>query len=82
MTRAKDTRIWARFTVEFCDSPKVARLSDSAFRALVEMILWSRRMGTDGVLPARYVETHWGTPVGYPSGHPKPKAETETESYF
>ena len=64
MTRAKDTRIWARFTVEFCDSPKVARLSDSAFRALVEMILWSRRMGTDGVLPARYVETHWGTHWG------------------
>ena len=61
MTRAKDTRIWARLTVDFADSPKIASLSDAAFRALVEMILWSRRMNTDGVLPARLVETHWVT---------------------
>ena len=61
MTRAKDTRVWARLTVDFADSPKIASLSDAAFRALVEMILWSRRMNTDGVLPARLVETHWVT---------------------
>lgn len=61
MTRAKDTRVWARLTVDFADSPKIVSLSDAAFRALVEMILWSRRMNTDGVLPARLVETHWVT---------------------
>lgn len=61
MSKARDPRVWARLTVDFADSPKIASLSDAAFRALVEMILWSRRMNTDGVLPARLVETHWVT---------------------
>ena len=61
MSKSRDPRVWARLTVDFADSPKIASLSDAAFRALVEMILWSRRMNTDGVLPARLVETHWVT---------------------
>lgn len=55
-----DSRIWARFTVDFADNVKVAVLSDAAFRALVEMILWSRRALTDGVVPARVAEQRWG----------------------
>ena len=61
MSKARDPRNWARLTVDFADSPKIVSLSDAAFRTLVEMILWARRMNTDGVLPARLVETHWGT---------------------
>lgn len=59
MNRA-DNRIWARFSVDFADNAKVAILSDAAFRALVEMILWSRRALTDGVIPARVAEHRWG----------------------
>ena len=69
MTRSGDRRVWARLTVDFADSPKVAGLSDSAFRALVEMILWSRKMMTDGVIPASVARRRWGA-----------KTQTETHS--
>ena len=60
MTRSSDRRIWARMTVDFADSPKVVVLSDAAFRALVEMILWCRRGETDGVIPRAYADRRWG----------------------
>ena len=60
MTRSSDRRIWARITVDFADSPKVVVLSDAAFRALVEMILWCRRGETDGVIPRMYADRRWG----------------------
>ena len=60
MTRSSDRRIWARMTVDFADSPKVVVLSDAAFRALVEMILWCRRGETDGVIPRSYADRRWG----------------------
>lgn len=60
MTRSSDSRIWARMTVDFADSPKVVVLSDAAFRALVEMILWCRRGETDGVIPRAYADRRWG----------------------
>ena len=60
MTRSSDRRIWARITVDFADSPKVVVLSDAAFRALVEMILWCRRGETDGVIPKVYADRRWG----------------------
>ena len=60
MARSSDRRVWARLTVDFADSPKVAGLSDAAFRALVEMILWSRKMMTDGVIPASVARRRWG----------------------
>jgi hypothetical protein len=47
-------------TVDFADSPKVVVLSDAAFRALVEMILWCRRGETDGVIPRAYADRRWG----------------------
>ena len=60
MSRARDPRVWARLTVDFADSPKIAALSDAAFRTLVEMILWARRMETDGVIPRTYADRRWG----------------------
>lgn len=69
MTRSSDRRVWARLTVDFADSPKVAGLSDAAFRTLVEMILWSRKMMTDGVIPASVARRRWGA-----------KTQTETNS--
>jgi len=69
MTRSSDRRVWARLTVDFADSPKVAGLSDAAFRTLVEMILWSRKMMTDGAIPASVVRRRWGA-----------KTQTETHS--
>ena len=47
----KDTRIYARFTVDFPDDPKIAGLSDRAYRVLTEMIMWSRKHETDGFIP-------------------------------
>jgi hypothetical protein len=49
----KDKRLYAQFTLDFADSHKIAPLSDSAFRSLVKMVLWSRRMLTDGRVPGR-----------------------------
>ena len=69
MARSGDRRVWARLTVDFADSPKVAGLSDAAFRTLVEMILWSRKMMTDGVIPASVARRRWGA-----------KTQTETDS--
>lgn len=54
-----DKRMWAVLTVEFPDHPKIEVLSDAAFRTLVEMILWSRKNLTDGVVPAKVVAKRW-----------------------
>ena len=47
----RDNRLYAQFTLDYADSAKIAPLSDAAFRAHVRMILWSRRMLTDGRVP-------------------------------
>lgn len=57
--KAHDSRFWARFTLDFADSPKIACLSDSAFRTLVEMILYSQRLLTDGVIRADVARKRW-----------------------
>lgn len=46
-----DARLYAKFSLDFADSHKIAPLSDAAFRAYVRMVLWSRRMLTDGKIP-------------------------------
>lgn len=48
-----DERMFAKFTLDFADSPKIAPLSDKAFRHFVEAVLWSRRLMTDGFIPTR-----------------------------
>lgn len=55
----KDKRLYGRFTLDFADSPKIAPLSDAAFRALVEMTLHSRRMLDDGFVDERIALRKW-----------------------
>lgn len=50
-----DRRLYARLTLDFADSPKIAPLSDRAFREYIEALLWARRLMTDGVIPERMV---------------------------
>lgn len=57
----KDDRLYGRFTLDFADSPKIAPLSDSAFRTLVEMTLYSRRMLSDGFVDRRIASKKWKT---------------------
>lgn len=54
----KDDRLYARFTLEYPDHPKIAPLSDAAFRAHVEMVLYSRRLRTDGRI-AKRIAKRW-----------------------
>jgi len=45
--------LFARFSLDYADHPKIQALSDAAFRAHVEMILYARRYLTDGRVPNR-----------------------------
>lgn len=54
-------RLFARLSLDYEDHPKIAALSDAAFRAHVGMILYARRYETDGVIPRRLAVTRWGT---------------------
>lgn len=56
---AKDSRLYGKFTLDFPDHEKIAILSDSAFRMLVEMTLYSRRMLTDGRVSVRLAHAKW-----------------------
>lgn len=52
---AKRTDLFIRLSLDYANHPKIASLSDAAFRAHVEMILYSRKYETDGVLKNRVV---------------------------
>lgn len=56
----RSAKQFARLDLDYADNPKIADLSDAAFRAHVEMILYSRTYLTDGRIPARTV-TRWDT---------------------
>lgn len=56
----RSAKQFARLDLDYADNPKIAELSDAAFRAHVEMILYSRTYLTDGRIPARTV-TRWDT---------------------
>lgn len=58
-----NNRLYAKFTLDFADAPKIETLSDSAFRALVEMILYSRRMLTDGLIRVDVANKRWPSKV-------------------
>lgn len=47
--------MWAKLDDSFADHPKVAPLSDGAFRLHVEAIIYSARYLTDGLVPATFV---------------------------
>lgn len=59
----KDTRLYGKFTLDFPRHPKIAILSDAAFRCLVEATLYSRDQLTDGLLARRYAIATWGLDV-------------------
>lgn len=59
MAAAKDNRLYAKFTLDFMDHPKIAGLSDAAFRCIVDAIIWSRRQQTDGFLARRLALAKW-----------------------
>lgn len=59
----KDERLYAKFTLDFADSPKIKPLPVEAKWALVEMILYSRRMKTDGFLSKPLATCYWGASV-------------------
>lgn len=46
----KSGGLFARLALDYADHPKIASLSDGAFRLHVEMILYARRYETDGLI--------------------------------
>ena len=56
-------RLFAKFDLDMPDHPKVMPLSDAAFRAFVESVLWSRKQLTDGFLAKRYAVARWSLAV-------------------
>lgn len=63
MKAGKDARLFAPFPIEMDEHPKIAPLSDAAFRALFEATFYSRRMLSDGFLDERIVLKRWGQAV-------------------
>lgn len=59
----KDQRLYGKFTLDFPRHPKIAILSDAAFRCLVEATLYSRDQLSDGLLARRYALATWGPDV-------------------
>lgn len=57
-TVAKRRDFFARLSLDYADHPKIAGLSDAAFRAHIEMILYSRRYLTDGQI-AKQIAKRW-----------------------
>lgn len=47
---------FARIGLDYADHPKIARLSDAAFRAHMTMILYARRFMTDGRIPKQFAK--------------------------
>ena len=58
-----DDRLFAPFSIEMDEHPKVIALSDAAFRALFEGTFYARRNLTDGFLDERVVRRRWGVEV-------------------
>lgn len=58
------TILYAKFDLGFAEHPKIIGLSNVAFRALVESVLYSRQHLTDGFIDARVVAGKgWGEAV-------------------
>lgn len=55
MSGSGDRRLYARISLDFDENPKIAPLSDAAFRQLIEALLWSRRVMSDGRIPAAMI---------------------------
>lgn len=63
---SKKPDLFARFSLDYADHPKIAALSDAAFRAHVTLILYSRKYQTDGIIKnpvANRLALQWETDV-------------------
>src|SRR5699024_6942691 len=63
---AKKPDLFAKFSLDYADHPKIVALSDAAFRAHVTFILYSRKYQTDGIiknLVANRMGLQWETDV-------------------
>jgi hypothetical protein len=56
-------KLFAKFDLGFAENPKIIGLSDKAFRAYVESIMYARQHLTDGFLDYRVVARKWGEDV-------------------
>lgn len=59
----RDSRLYMTFPIDFHRHPKVARLSDAAFRAFVEANGESRIAESDGVIESDNAEFLWSKPA-------------------
>jgi hypothetical protein len=63
LERARMSRLFAKISLGLADDPKIVGLSDKAFRAFIEGILYARQNLTDGFLDERIVQRRWGVEV-------------------
>lgn len=79
-----DKRLFAKFTLDFPTNPKIAGLSDAAFRALVEAVCYSRQHLTDGFIPSAVARKMWGDVVlaELRTNHPDRPSLTEDDGGF
>ena len=77
----KDTRLFAKFAIDFPGSPKIAGLSDAAFRAFVEAVCYSREYRTDGFIPAGVARKQWSAAAlaELSSNHPERPSLAEVD---
>lgn len=62
----KSSNLFAKLELDYADHPKIASLSDAAFRLHVEMILYARKYETDGIIKnpvANRMGLRWDTDV-------------------
>lgn len=55
----KDRRQFITLPLDFADHPKVAPLSDAAFRTFIELNIYSRQHELDGVIPVKTARARW-----------------------
>ena len=63
---ASKSDLFARLALDYADHPKIAALSDAAFRAHIELILYARKYETDGIIRnpiANRLAFRWDTDV-------------------
>lgn len=80
----KDERLYAKFTLDFPDSPKIKPLAVEVKWALVEMICYSRRMKTDGFLSKPLAIAIWGasTCLALATNDPEKPSLVEVENGY
>lgn len=81
----RDKRLYMTFPIDFDEHPKVAGLSDAAFRAFVEMNGYCRRQDTDGRIVVGVAIRRWGKKIldELVASHPeRPLVLLDGDDYF